>query len=191
MLRKLVVLLVVALTSSVCAVAHARPIQTSDMFRMVDVSNAQISPDGKTVVFVIRRWDVDTASYTHELRVVDVLGRADHRLLSGSMDALSPRWSPDGKLIAFLAPESRPGTPLQIYITRHDGNAHRLTGIPTDVQEIAWSPDSKTIAFVAADLPDRVLVQSQGGRFDAGEDGDTAHAAAMPSQLWVVPVSGA
>jgi dipeptidyl aminopeptidase/acylaminoacyl peptidase len=191
MLRKLVVLLVVALTSSVCVVAHARPIQTSDMFRMVDVSNAQISPNGKTVVFLIRRWDVDTASYTHELHVVDVLGQADRRLLSHPMDALSPRWSPDGKLIAFLAPEGHPGTPLQIYITRRDGKARRLTGMPTDVQEIAWSPDSKTIAFVAADPPDRALVQSQGGRFDAGEDGDTAHAAAMPSQLWIVPVSGA
>ena len=190
MLRTVIVSLVLALASSFCAVADARPIQPSDMLRMVDVSNAQISPDGKAVVFVISRWDGHIATYTHELHVVDVLGQADHPVLSRSMDALSPRWSPDGKTIAFLAPGSHAGTPLQIYTTRRDGKAHRLTGMTTDVQEIAWSPDSKSIAFVAADAPDRALVQSQGGRFDAGENGDTQHAAVMPSQLWLVPVSG-
>ena len=191
MFRTVIVSLVLALASSLCAAAGARPIQSNDMFRMVDVSNAQISPDGKTVVFVIRRWDGHIASYTHELHVVDVLGRVDHPLLSRPVDALSPRWSPDGMTVAFLAPGGGPGTPLQIYMTRRDGKAHRLTGMPTDVQEIAWSPDSKSIAFVAADLPDRALLQSRGGRFDAGENGDTQHAAVMPSQLWLVPVSGA
>ena len=190
MLRNAIVSLVLAATSSACAVADARPIQPSDMFHMVDVSNAQISPDGKTVVFVIRRWDGHTAFYTRELHVVDVLGQADHRLLSHPMDALSPRWSPDGKTIAFIAPDGRPGAPLQVYIVRRDGKAHRLTRMTTDVQEIAWSPDSKSIAFVAADKSDRVAVQGQGGRFDAGENGDTQHAAIMPSQLWIVPVSG-
>jgi dipeptidyl aminopeptidase/acylaminoacyl peptidase len=191
MLRNAIVSLVVALTSSVCAGADARPIQPSDMFRMVQVSNAQISPDGKMVVFVVGRWDKPTASYVHELHVVDSLGQADHRLLSRPVDALSPQWSPDGKTVAFLASDGRPGAPLQVYITRRDGKAQRLTEISTDVQEIAWSPDSKVIAFVAKDPLDRALVQSQGGRFDAGENGDTQHAAAMPSQLWIVRVSGA
>src|SRR5215472_3861763 len=161
------------------------------MSRIADVSNAKISPDGKTVLFVVRRWDGHAAAYVHELRTVDTLGQADRPLLSSPMDALSPRWSPDGKLIAFLAPGGGTGTPLQIYITRRDGKAHRLTDMPMDVQEIAWGPDSHAIAFVAPDAPDSALVRSQGGRFDAGENGVTQHAAAMPSQLWVVPVSGA
>ena len=191
MLRTVMISLALVLTSSVCAVAAARPIQASDMLHMVDVSNAQISPDGKAVLFVVRRWDGHAAAYVHELHLVDVLGQVDLRLLSRSMDAFSPRWSPDGKLIAFLASEGHPGAPLQVYITRRDGKPHRLTEMPTDVQEIAWSPDSKTIAFVAADPADHAQAQSQGGRFDAGEDGDTVHAAAMPSQLWIVSVSGA
>lgn len=189
--RNVIVALVIVLSSSIYAVADARPIEASDLFRIVDVSNAQISPDGKTVLFVVRRWDRHAASYVHELHIVDALGQADHRLLPPTMDALSPRWSPDGKLIAFLARDGRPSAQLQIYITRSDGKAHRLTEMPTDVREIAWSPDSRAIAFVAADVPDRALIQSQGGRFDAGENGYTAHAAAMPSQLWIVPVSGA
>ena len=191
MYHRAIVSLAVALASSVCAIAHARPIQSSDLFRMVQVNNAQISPDGKTVVFVIRRWDAHAASYVHELHVVDTRGQSDRRLLSRPMDALSPRWSPDGKLIAFLAWDGHPGTPRQIYLTGRDGKARRLTDMPTDVQEIAWSPDSKTLAFVAADPPDRALMQAQGGRFDAGENGDTQRAAVMPSQLWIVSVSGA
>ncbi len=189
--RNVIVSLLVALSSSVCVVAHARPIQPGDMFRIVDVSNTQISPDGKSVVFVTRRWDEHAAAYVHELHVVDALGQADHPLLSRPMDALSPRWSPDGELIAFLAPGAGTGTSLQIYITARDGKARRLTRMPSDVQEIAWSPDSRSIAFVAADAPDQALVQSQGGRFDAGENGYTVHAAAMPSQLWIMPLSGA
>lgn len=189
--RNAVVSLAVTLCASFCAGADARPIQPNDMFRMSQVSNAQISPDGKTILFVVRRWDRHTASYMHELHLVDSLGQADRLLLSRPMDAVSPRWSTDGKLIAFLAPGGRPGTPLQVYVTSRDGKARKLTGMPTDVREIAWSPDSKTIAFVAADAPDRALAQSQGGRFDAGENGDTQHAAVMPSQLWIVSVTGA
>ena len=191
MLRNLIVPLAAALTLAVCSAAAGRPIQSSDMFRIADVSNAQISPDGKTVVFVVTRWDGHTASYVHELHIVDALGQADRRLLSSPMDAVSPRWSPDGKLIAFLASGGHAGAPLQLYMTRRDGKAHRLTEMPTGVREIAWSPDSRSIAFVAADSPDREQVQSQGGRFDAGENGDTQHAAVMPSQLWIAPVSGA
>lgn len=191
MLRDVLATLAAALAASLCAAADARLIQPSDLFRMVQVSDAEISPDGKSVLFVTSRWDGHAAAYVHELHIVDALGRDDHRLLSHPLEAFSPRWSPDGKTIAFLAPEGAPGTPLQIYLSSRDGQAHRLTRMPADVQEIAWSPDSKTLAFVAADPPDEAEVRRQGGRFDAGENGDTQHAAVLPSQLWIVPVSGA
>jgi len=191
MLRDAIAPLTLALTSAFCAVADARPIQASDLFHMVQVSDAAISPDGSTIAFVTQRWDGEGGFYVHELHSVDAQGKADRRLLSQPLDALAPRWSPDGKLIAFLAPESGHGTPLQIYVMRRGGKPRRLTGMPTEVRELTWSPDSKSIAFVAADQPDEAQLRAQGGRFDAGENGDTAHAAATPSQLWVVPVSGA
>ena len=190
MLRNLLISLAAASAMSTPVAAIARPIQISDMFRAVGVSNAQISPDGKTVLFVVSRWDSHLASYTHELHSVDVLGRADRPLLSHPLDVFSPRWSPDGQRIAFLAPGGHPGSPLQVYITQHDGMAHRLTRMSAGVQEIAWSPDSKNIAFVAADPPDEAELRSQGGRFDAGENSYTVHAAAIPSQLWIIPASG-
>lgn len=190
MLRNVLVSSVVLLASSACDAAFARPIQISDMFRAVGVSNAQISPDGKSVVFVVSRWDGQAASYTHELHRVDALGKSDQRLLSHPLDVFSPHWSPDGRLIAFLAPGRRHGAQLQVYVTQLDGKTRRLTDMPLGVQEVTWSPDSKNIAFVAADPPDEAQVRSQGGRFDAGENSYTAHAAAMPSQLWIVPALG-
>ena len=190
MLRNVLVSSVVLLASSACDAAFARPIQISDMFRAVGVSNAQISPDGKSVVFVVSRWDEQAAYYTHELHRVDALGKSDQRLLSHPLDVFSPHWSPDGRLIAFLAPGSRHGAKLQVYITQLDGKTRRLTDMPLGVQEVTWSPDSKNIAFVAADPPDEAQVRAQGGRFDAGENSYTARAAATPSQLWVVSVSG-
>lgn len=190
MLLKVLVSFAIVLVSSVCGVATARPIQTSDMFASVGVSNAQISPDGKTVLFLVSRWDARTASYTHELHVVDVLGKLDRRLLQRPLAALSPSWAPDGRSIAFLAPGGAAGTPLQVYVAGRDGKVQKLTRMPAGVQELVWSPDSKSIAFVAADPEDRVLAAANGGRFDAGENSYTARAAATPSQLWVVSVSG-
>ena len=63
-----------------------------------------------------------------------------------------PRWSPDGKWIAF---ESNRGGKFQIYLIRADGGeAKELTSISTEAQQAVWSPDGKGLVFVSAVFPE-------------------------------------
>ena len=126
------------------AVALAqRPMSIVDLISVPVVSTPQISPDGTQVVYV--QGDADWAAnkrVSHLWRVrIDGTGAA--RLTSGENGETQPRWSPDGKSIAFIA--KRDGDEVaQIYLLPMDGGeARRLTSTPPRSQQPAWSPDGR------------------------------------------------
>src|SRR3546814_3262801 len=70
--------------------------------------------------------------------------------------AFSPRWSPDGKRLAFASTD---GGSAQLWVRWMDGGeAVRLTGLPTSPSSIAWSPDGRSIAYT-------MLVKDEGPKF--------------------------
>ncbi len=72
--------------------------------------------------------------------------------LTQSGKDMSPVWSPDGKMIAFLS--ARAGE-SQVYLLSMDGGeAHPWTSISTGVDLVKWSPDGKTLAFTSGVYPD-------------------------------------
>lgn len=124
-----------------------------DMFKFHRVSDPQLSPDGTRVVYVVADVLKDENRTNADLWLINADGTGEPRKLTNSpkRDA-HPRWSPDGKWIAF---ESARDGDSQIYLLPSDGGeARKITTISTGAAQAIWSPDGKALAFVSAVFPE-------------------------------------
>ena len=132
-----------------------------DLLAAVRVSEPQLSPDGTSVAFVRTTTDVTTGRRNADIWIVPADGSAAPKLLiGGEKTENTPRWSPDGRHLAFLS--NRDGE-MQVYLANADGgNARQLTKIAAGVQPpMTFSPDGSLLAFVSdvktgADTPANV-----------------------------------
>jgi Tol biopolymer transport system component len=111
------------------------------------VFDPQLSPDGAQVAYVVQGTDREKDARTMAVWVAPFDGRtAARRFTFGERDH-GPRWSPDGRYLAFLSDR---GEKAQIFLAPLDGGeARQLTKAPHGVNEFAWSPDGRRIAYVA------------------------------------------
>src|SRR3954462_12036829 len=98
--------------------AQSRPMELEDMFRLKRVSDPQISPDGKQVAYVIGEVLKDENRINTDVWVVAADGGQPRKLTNSPKHDRHPRWSPDGKWIAFES--TRDGTG-QIFLLPADG----------------------------------------------------------------------
>lgn len=148
-------LVVGMIAMSTAAAAEKRPMTIDDLFAFKRVSDPQISPDGKWVVYAMQ--EITDASqnkkHTHLwMAASDGLTPPRQLTSSGKSDS-HPRWSPDGTKILFES--TRGGTP-QLYILdlKAGGEATPVTNISTGAGTGVWSPDGSHIAFVSAVYPE-------------------------------------
>ncbi len=127
-----------------------RPITDKDLFAFNWVANAQVSPDGSRVAFVRITVNEKRTGYDTSIWAVPVDGSAEpSRLTAGPHDE-SPRWSPDGKQLAFLRSIEKDGKPEppQLYLLQMTGGEPwAITSLPKGAKSPAWSPNGKTILF--------------------------------------------
>lgn len=141
--------LVFAIPTLVSAQPAKRPMQIDDLFKFKRLSEPQISPDGKTVVYVQGDVSLEKNKTTRSLWLVSSDGKSAPRQLTNSEKSDGhPRWSPDGKSILFES--SRSGTSQLWIIDIAGGEARQLTTISTGASNGTWSRDGKQIAFVSA-----------------------------------------
>src|SRR5579872_3535402 len=101
-------------------VLAARPMSINDLLTAVRVSDPQLSPDGTLVAYVRTTTDPETLKRNADIWVVPANGTGAPKLLVGGEKAENtPRWSPDGKHLAFIS--TRGGAP-QIYVSDADGS---------------------------------------------------------------------
>jgi dipeptidyl aminopeptidase/acylaminoacyl peptidase len=117
----------------------------ADLFNLEVATDPQISPDGRTIAYVRKSNEIMTDKARSTIWLVDVATGQQRPLLAGSGSYFSPRWSPDGQRLAYVAAEG--GSP-QLYVRwMASGESARITGLPDSPDSIAWSPDGRRIAY--------------------------------------------
>jgi dipeptidyl aminopeptidase/acylaminoacyl peptidase len=164
------------------------PISPEDVLSIREPRELQLSPDGKQVAFRVREPadpKLPRAPRAENIWIVATDGKEPaHPLIPNLKKANTPRWSPDGRSLAFLSDYET--STMQIYLLRIDsGKAERLTSVPGRVEDFAWSPDGTMIAFVARDQPTAQELAKQ----SAGDDAIEVDHNFKYSKLWVVKLS--
>ena len=138
-----------------------RPLKPSDVYRLQNLGDPQISPDGNWVAYTLSTVDSVKNKRNSDIWMVSWDGKESIQLTHTPDGESQPRWSPDGKYLSFVS--SRNGlTSSQIWLMdRRGGEAKQLTDLKKgDLSDYAWSPDSKKIALVMKTSSDTSKVKT-------------------------------
>lgn len=140
--------LALALTAVATPVAaQSKGLAPADLFDLEYAADPQLSPDGQWVAYV-RQWsDITTDRRYTNVWIVRTDGTGHRPMTSGKLQENSPRWSPDGKRLAYVS--DRSGTPQVWQRFMDTGEMSVLTNLRTPPSALSWSPDGSQIAFVA------------------------------------------
>jgi dipeptidyl aminopeptidase/acylaminoacyl peptidase len=136
-----------------------RPIAEKDIFKFVWIADPQIAPDGSQVAFVRVSVDEKKDAYDTAIWLAKTDGSEPPRPITGGVRDTSPRWSPDGRRLAFVRSVEKDGKPqpAQIYtMAMTGGEPWAATEMPRGAGGPEWSPDGQTIAFASTARPDEV-----------------------------------
>ncbi|HEX8169868.1 MAG TPA: S9 family peptidase [Thermoanaerobaculia bacterium] len=139
------------------APAGRRALTTADLARLRGVADPQVSPDGRWIAYTVSTVDAEKDKRDSDVYMVGWDGADRIRLTATAESSESkPRWSPDGRYLAFLAKrgdddEKKLGAQVWL-LDRRGGEAQKLTSIKGGVSSYAWSPDGKRLALVVNDF---------------------------------------
>jgi dipeptidyl aminopeptidase/acylaminoacyl peptidase len=135
--------------------AETRTVRPSDLYSLKDVSDPRVAPDGSRVAYVVTSYDEKEDAQNADLYAAPTAGGDAVRLTSHKKSDTTPRWSPDGRFLAFLSDREKKS---QVYLLdMRGGEAVRLTDYKASVADVAWSPDGTRLALVVSDAdPDDV-----------------------------------
>jgi dipeptidyl aminopeptidase/acylaminoacyl peptidase len=128
--------------------------QSSDLYRLKSVGDVQISPDATRIAYSVQNSDRPGRPYS-QVWIMDVATGQSVRLGSDRDAASGPRWSADGKQIAYFGHE---GSAAGVVVSHPDGSAAVLLApvegtnhpLPSNGERLAWSPDGTQVAFISA-----------------------------------------
>ena len=130
--------------------ARLRPFSPDDVVRIRDVREPQISPDGGWVAYTVSTSDTAEDRSKSAVWMASWDGRRNVRLTTSKPGESTPRWSPDGRWLAFLSSRDDEHTQLWL-LDRQGGEGRKATTLPSDVDDYGWAPDGKRVALVAED----------------------------------------
>ena len=130
------------------------PIGPDLVYQLVSVSAPSLSPDGTRLAFARSQVDRETMEAPSRIMVMELPDGEPVPFTAGPHDTV-PKFSPDGKAMAFLRLDE--GKTNQLWtIPTTGGEARRLTTLPGGVTGCAWSPNSRSLAVVSDVDPDRL-----------------------------------
>jgi dipeptidyl aminopeptidase/acylaminoacyl peptidase len=136
--------------ASVAAAATPRDITIQDFFQIRDVAQPEISPDGMWVAYSVRTRMLKEDKNEQRLWMVSTRGGDAIPLTAEGVSSSHPRWSPDGKYLAFSS--ARNAGKNQVWLLdRRGGEAQKLTEVAQGVNDFEWSPDSTRLVLILQD----------------------------------------
>lgn len=152
-MRAIAALLLFSLASPVSAEGPKPGFGLDDLARLADVLEPQFSPDGRTVIYSLSTVNTEADSFQSDLWTVPYAGGKPVQLTrTPDSDESRPRWSADGRQLAFLTDRGGEGATTQVWVMpAQGGEARKLTNFADGVEDFVWSPDGKQLAVIAAD----------------------------------------
>ena len=159
MLRRIIAIILVLSAGTVAQVAQQkRPFTFEDLMALKRVKEPVVSPDGKWVAFSADEINLQANTKTPHLWVVPLAGGESRQLTSGEKGEDRPRWSPDGKRLAYISPKEAGSQVWTVGFNSEtgtlQGDAKRITDISTEADGELWSPDGMNIIFVSEVYPE-------------------------------------
>ncbi len=130
-----------------------------DLFDLSSASDPQISPDGRWVAYVRRSADIMTDKARSSIWLINVAIGEQRPLAAGTGDHFNPKWSPDGRRLAYVS-TAEGGAPQLFVHWMDSGQTVRVTGLPDSPQALSWSPDGRRIAYLM-NVPDEGMKLGQ------------------------------
>jgi dipeptidyl aminopeptidase/acylaminoacyl peptidase len=133
-----------------------RPLRAADIYQLRGVNDPQVSPDGAWVAYSVSAADSAKDKSDTDIWMTSWDGTQTIRVTSSPESETTPRWSPDGRYLAFVSGRQE-GKGGQVWLLdRRGGEAQRLTMIKGGLSEFSWSPDSKRLVLVLDEETDSI-----------------------------------
>ena len=145
--------LLFAILSLLCiTAAGARPLEPKDFAALKDVDSPRLSPDGKWVVYTLRTTDLEKDKHATNLWLASWDGGVNRALTYGDHTQSHPRWSRDGRELAFLSSRGDEDKGEQLWVLdMAGGEARQVTTLKGDVEDFDWAPDGKRLVLAVHD----------------------------------------
>ena len=149
-----------------------------DVYTMKRISELQVSPDGKWVVYVLATPSIEDNKISRDLWATSIDGKFTYQLTDTKEQEMNPVWSPDSKKIAFI---SNKNGSFQAYVMDFPkGNIKQLTNMENDVSNILWSPNGKFLSFTS----DVKLLQSINEKYKQYPKANVRVYTTLPIRHW-------
>jgi dipeptidyl aminopeptidase/acylaminoacyl peptidase len=127
--------------------AGMRPESIGDL---IDIADPRLSPDGARVAFVVTTVDLEENEYRSRVWLAHTDGSvAPQPFTAGDRRDGRPRWSPDGRWLAFVSHRADEGSELYVIPVVGGGELRRVASWPEEIEDVSWSPDGTRLAFAA------------------------------------------
>lgn len=138
--------LIFTVTVSIPLLAQDKqPITIEDYITTPVVNDPQLSPDGELVAYTISTASLDDNRSASAVWVTDINTGIAWQPSVGQGNDRAPRWSPDGRLLAFIS--TRDGSPQIWRVPIRGGDAVKVTSTRDGITDFLWSPDGKALFF--------------------------------------------
>lgn len=169
--RNLGKLMVLTIALSLCfsftSALEKKALSFDDFIKIKRVTDPQLSPDGKQIAFVITVMDLEANKGNSDIWLVPATGGKPVCLVSGPNADYFPRWSPDGKTIAFIS--TRGGSAQVWTIPTTSGEPKKLTDFPGGVSSFSWSRSGKFLLVTSSVFPECPDLEANRKKFEEQE----------------------